>query len=366
MKNTLFDRKYLKVIVCVLLLLASIPGLKAQVTVDATIDSLQLLIGEQAKIKLQVSMDANHKLVLPRFNNDTIVTGVEVVDVAKPDTQMLNDNKRWLITQEYTVTSFDSALYYLPPLEVLVDNKAYRSKALALKVYSIPVDTLHPDQFFGPKDIREVPLTWSDIAPLVYSVLLVILLGIVTAFLIIRFCNNKPIIKIIKIEPKLPPHQAAMKKIEEIKADKNMLREDPKQYYTELTEAIRTYIKDRFGFNAMEMTSAEIIDRLLEEKDKESIDDLKALFETADLVKFAKHAPLMNENDMNLVNAVDFINQTKVEEDPNAKKEPTEIRVEEKRSKEGRIMLIISIAITGIAALVALYVAVRTVIDLFF
>lgn len=366
MKNTLFDRKYLKVIGCVLLLLASIPGLKAQVTVDATIDSLQLLIGEQAKIKLQVSMDANHKLVLPRFNNDTIVTGVKVVDVAKPDTQMLNDNKRWLITQEYTVTSFDSALYYLPPLEVLVDNKAYRSKALALKVYSIPVDTLHPDQFFGPKDIREVPLTWSDIAPLVYSVLLVILLGIVTAFLIIRFCNNKPIIKIIKIEPKLPPHQAAMKKIEEIKADKNMLREDPKQYYTELTEAIRTYIKDRFGFNAMEMTSAEIIDRLLEEKDKESIDDLKALFETADLVKFAKHAPLMNENDMNLVNAVDFINQTKVEEDPNAKKEPTEIRVEEKRSKEGRIMLIISIAITGIAALVALYVAVRTVIDLFF
>lgn len=47
--------------------------------------------------------------------------------------------KRMLITQEYTVTSFDSALYYLPPMEVLVDNKAYRSKALALKVYSMNV-----------------------------------------------------------------------------------------------------------------------------------------------------------------------------------------------------------------------------------
>lgn len=46
-------------------------------------------------------------------------------------------------------------------------------------------------------------------------------------------------------------------------------------------------------------------------------------------MKFAKYAPLMNENDMNLVNAVDFINQTKIEEDPNAKKEPTEIKVEE-------------------------------------
>ena len=52
-----------------------------------------------------------------------------------------------LITQEYTVTSFDSALYYLPPMEVLVDNKAYRSKALALKVYSMNVPC-------GSRDIR--------------------------------------------------------------------------------------------------------------------------------------------------------------------------------------------------------------------
>ena len=95
----------------------------------------------------KVSMDANQKLRLPLLR-DTLVRGVEILDVAKPDTQLLNDNKRWLVSQEYTVTSFDSALYYLPPFEVLVNDKAYRSKALALKVYSIPVDTLHPDQFF--------------------------------------------------------------------------------------------------------------------------------------------------------------------------------------------------------------------------
>ena len=178
-----------------------------------------------------------------------------------------------------------------------------------------------------------MPITWNDLAPLVYSALAMLILGAAAVFFIIRYRDNKPIIKIIKIEPKLPPHQAAMKKIEEIKADKQVRREDPKLYYTELTEVLRTYIKDRFGFNALEMTSSEIIEHLLEVKDQQSISDLKTLFMTADLVKFAKHAPMMNENDMNLVNAVDFINQTKVEEDPNVKKEPTEIRVEEKRSK---------------------------------
>ena len=52
-----------------------------------------------------------------------------------------------------------------------------------------------------------------------------------------------------------------------------MRREDPKLYYTELTEVLRTYIKDRFGFNALEMTSSEIIEHLLEVKDQQSISD---------------------------------------------------------------------------------------------
>ena len=343
----------------------ALPADAQQVTVRASIDSLQLLVGEQTKIHLEVSMDADRKLRLPVIK-DTLVRGVEVLDIAKPDTQKLNDDKRWLIRQDYTVTSFDSALYYLPPLEVMVDEKEYRSESLALKVYSIPVDTLHPDQFFGPKTIVEVPLQWQDIDSMVYSLILMLLFGAGCVFLIVRLKNNKPIIKIIKIEPKLPPHQEAMKHIEEIKANKNIQREDPKLYYTELTDVIRTYIAERFGFNAMEMTSAEIIEQLLQVKDKDSLKDLKYLFETADLVKFAKHAPMMNENDMNLVNAVDFINETKIEEEPGTKKEPTEIKVEEKRSKQGRIALMCSIGVTGIAAAVCLYIAVRCIIDLFF
>lgn len=366
MEHTLlYYGKKLKWFLCGVALAMTASSMKAQVTVEATIDSLQLLIGEQTKIKLQVSMDAGQNLRLPLLK-DTLVRGVEVLDVAKPDTQLLNENKRWLVSQEYTVTSFDSALYYLPPFQVMVDNQMYQSKALALKVYSVPVDTLHPDQFFGPKTIHEVPLTWDDLAPMVYSILSLLVLGILTAFLIIRYRDNKPIIRIIRIEPKLPPHLAAMKKIETIKANNNYRKEEPKQYYTDLTDVIRTYIKERFGFNAMEMTSAEIISRLQEEKDRESVNDLKELFTTADLVKFAKHSPLINENDMNLVTAIDFINQTKIEDTSDKKEEPKEIKVEEKRSKRGRIVLLCSIAVAGVAAVTALYLTIRHIINLFF
>ena len=308
------------------------------VTVDATIDSLQILIGEQAKIKLQVSLDTDKRAVFPVYT-DTLVRGVEIIDVAKPDTQLLNDGRRSLITQEYTITSFDSALYYLPPMEVTVDNKPYRSKALALKVYSMPVDTLHPDQFFGPKTVMQAPFAWEDWYVTIACVLLFVPFLLLLIYLVKRIRDNKPIIRKVKVEPKLPPHQLAMQEIERIKNEKVWQKGEPKEYYTELTDTLRVYIKERFGFNALEMTSSEIIDKLLEMKDKEAISDLRELFQTADLVKFAKHNPMMNENDANLINAIDFINETKEKEDENVKPQPAEITIIEKRSLRTKILL---------------------------
>ncbi len=314
------------------------------VTVDATIDSLQILIGEQAKIKLQVSLDTDKRAIFPIYT-DTLVRGVEIIDITKPDTQMLNDGRRSLITQEYTITSFDSALYYLPPMEVLVDKKAYRSKALALKVYSIPVDTLHPEQFFGPKSIMKAPFAWKDWYVAIACAVLFVPFLLLLIYLVKRICDNRPIIRKVKVEPKLPPHQLAMQEIERIKNEKVWQKGQPKEYYTELTDTIRTYIKNRFGFNALEMTSVEIIDKLLEIDDKCAIFDLRTLFQTADLVKFAKHNPLMNENDVNLINAIDFVNDTKEKEDENAKPQPTEITIIEKRSLRTKILLGIGIVV---------------------
>ena len=310
------------------------------VTVEAKIDSLQILIGEQAKVQLQVAMDAKQRAIFPAYT-DTLVRGVEIIETVKPDTQFLNDRQRMVITQEYIITSFDSALYYLPPMPVTVDGKVYNSKALALKVYSMPVDTLRPDQFFGQKSVMKAPFAWEDWYGLIAcSFLALPLLGLLI-YLIVRIRDNKPIIRKIKVEPKLPPHQAAMKEIERIKTEKVWQKGQSKEYYT--------------GFNALEMTSSEIIDQLLEMNDKEAISDLKLLFQTADLVKFAKHNPQMNENDANLINAIDFINETKQLEEENQKPQPTEITIIEKRSLRVKAMLICGIALLS-AALIGTFI----------
>ena len=320
---------------------------KAQVSVEAAIDSLEILLGEQAHISLQVSLDADQRAILPVYP-DTLVKGVEVLDVAKPDTQYLNDNRRLLIKEVYTITSFDSALYYLPPMEVQVEDEVYKSNPLALKVISMPVDTLHPDQFFGTKDVMKPDFMWSDWYGVIACAVLWVPALFLLLYLIKRIRDNQPIIRKVKVEPKLPPHQQAMQEIERIKAEKVWQHGLSKEYYTQLTDALRTYIENRFGFKALEMTTDEIIERLESVHDVEAIRELRGLLRTADLVKFAKFIPMMNENDANLLNAVNFINETKEAEDPNAKPEPTEITIIEKRPLRTKIILGVGIALISV------------------
>ena len=89
----------------------------------------------------------------------------------------------------------------------------------------------------------------------------------------------------------------------------------------------------------MEMTSSEIISSLKSHGDNEMISELNQLFETADLVKFAKYSTLINENDRNLVNAIDFINQTKQEDVPVEETVKPQLTEEDQRSQKARRML---------------------------
>ena len=98
----------------------------------------------------------------------------------------------------------------------------------------------------------------------------------------------------------------------------------------------------------MEMTSTEILDRLRENGDQSMMDELKELFYTADLVKFAKYSTLLNENDMNLVNAINFIDQTKIENLPTEEKIVPKLSENDIKTRQNRIVIKTLIAIASV------------------
>lgn len=338
----------------------------SQVTVNASIDSLMLLIGEQAHVKVEVSCPTESHLIMPSYPGHMVMEGIEILGEVTTDTQYLNKRSHMVVTQAYTITSFDSAFYYIPPFEVLVDSVAYVSNPLALNVVCFDVDTAEVNAIFPIKDVVQRPVTFVEALPLGGSVVLIIALCLLIPYLLGCYHDNKPILRRVTIAPKLPPHQVALQEMDRIKSEKSWQKDDVKQYYTELTDALRQYMEARFGFNAMEMTSDEIIEKLSEQPDKEWIGELRELFQMSDLVKFAKFKPLINENDMNLINAIDFINKTKVEEATPTEPQVQEIVVKEGRSPQQKALLIAAIALLGVLGAVALYVAISEIVQLFF
>ncbi len=320
---------------CILFVSALLTGsVLAQVTVDVQLDSMQLMVGEQTGVTLDVSCGAKQRVQFPIFQpGHELVKDVEIVKVLPLDTTFLNDGSRMQLSQKYIITAWDSSFYYLPPLEVAVDGKKYESKSLALKVYTVDVDTIHADRFFGPKAEMDAPFAWDDWRLVVWSGILLVVLFLVAAVMFVSLRTGKPIIRIIRRKPKIPAHQIALEEIEKIKKERIWAQEDSKEYYTQLTDTLRNYIQERYNFSAMEMTSSEIIERLTEENDEEALNELRDLFRTADLVKFAKYSTLINENDANLMTALEYINQTKQEVDPNQEKEEEVVTPEEKRRK---------------------------------
>ncbi|MBR0049816.1 MAG: hypothetical protein IJP74_10965 [Prevotella sp.] len=338
--------------------------LSAQTTVEATIDSIEMVIGKQVHVTLKATMKEGAKAEFPVFKpTEQITPGVEVLSSTEQGVKGLEGG--WVERSVvYTLTSFDDTLYYLPPFVVNIDGKPYESKSLALKVFTVEVDTLHTEQFFGPKDVQDNPFLWSEWSPSFWLSVFMLLLIIAGCYLFIRLKENKPIIAAIKIVKRLLPHQKAMREIEQIKADKMVTSENQKEYYTKLTETLRKYIEERYGFNAMEMTSSEIIDRLMSDGDQQSLDELRQLFTTADLVKFAKYSTMINENDANLVSAIDFINKTKLENMPVEETVKPQLTEQEVRSKKTRTTLKWVIAAITVAVAAILCYVVYTVYQL--
>ena len=338
----------MKKLLILIILTTSALMTSAQVFVEAKIDSIEMFVGQQVHVTLSAVAKENSKVEFPQFKPTQYITpGVEVLASKELDNQP-RDNGFVERAMVYTLTSFDDTLYYLPPLTVKIDGKPYQSKSLALKVLTIEVDTTNVDQFFGPKDVQDNPFLWSEWSPAFWlSVLLLVLLA-VCCYLYLRLRDNKPIISHIRIVKRLLPHQKALKEIEQIKAEKMVSSENSKEYYTKLTDTLRKYMQERYGFNAMEMTSSEIIEHLMATQDQKALDELRHLFTTADLVKFAKYSTLINENDMNLVNAIAFINQTKVENMPVEEVIKPELSEEDQRSQKARSLLKALIAVIGV------------------
>ena len=294
--------------------------LAGEISVRTSIEPSEILIGEQASLKIELTQDKDDKVSWPQFS-DTIATNVSIIEKLATDTISLPDN-RISITSEYLVSSYDSGFYYIPEFVFETTSQKVTSNPVGLTVNTVQVNE-QTDDIHAEKDIMSAPFSWIELAQWSGIGLAIILIIAIIVLLLMRFVFKKKV-TIIPEEPEviLPAHVVALEKLEQIKTEKIWQQGQIKQFYTQLTDVIREYLSRAYSINAMEMTTDEIVALVKKNKDLDEIRIvLKEMLELSDLVKFAKFIPLENENEKAVLDAFMIVEKTTKEPEVEEKQE---------------------------------------------
>lgn len=309
-------KRYISV---VFLTLLCVVAASAKVSVTARLDSVNLLMGKLTTLSLEVVQDKGKPGGFPMFRDVDPSKGyvgvcgdsIELRTSYKADTIELGSN-RIQINYQVPLQAFDSGTFRLPQFVYVSESDSARSNALTLNV--VPVNVTAEDPIVGFAQVAE-PENSSllDAVPdWIYDywwVILILVLAIIGTLWAMKRYKKEG--SVLKKKPQPSPYEVAITKLRELKA-KNLWEQGmEKEYFTQLTEILRVYLDRRFGINAMEMTSREIMDHLYNSDVKDKRDYVRQILSVADFVKFAKVRPLPADNIAAYENAVKFIEETK-------------------------------------------------------
>lgn len=234
------------------------------------------------------------------------------VQVVAADSSSTADNGR-NYKFNYTIQAFDPGMWTLPPFGVVMPGSSdtVLSEVLALKVLPVEVDTITM-ALMPSAPPSSVPMKWHDWIPVWLIIVLASLAAIaLICFVVFKFRKHKEEVMIKKSRP-IPPYDLAKMRLETLRNRKLASSGHEKEFYTELTDILRQYLQGRFGINAMEMTSGQILKALRNNPlTRMPAAQMDEVLKIADFVKFAKERPLAEDNERALIRSAQFVEDTK-------------------------------------------------------
>lgn len=307
------------------LITGAIPCSAGPLMLNARLDSASMLMGNVNTLHLEVVQDKNikgHFPLLQQIGPEGIATllndTIELQRPVKIDTLDVGSG-RIQINCEVPVQVFDSGYYKLPAFEFVAGRDTARSKELMLSVVPIKASVDDPIRPYTDVAQPENSSIFDKIPDWLYYYWWIYLLAIALIvggiFLWKRYRKEGTI---LSKKPEKSPYELAIEGLRSLKARKLWESGREKEYYTELTEILRKYLAGRFGIQAMEMTSKEIMSRLAD-LHGENIprEKMREVLDMADFVKFAMVRPLPDDNEALYRYALDFVESTRPDETQN-------------------------------------------------
>ena len=295
--------------------------------VTARIEPDSILIGDRFDLTVDVEKDLVQVVEFPQFENKP-GSPVELYREHPVDT-LERDGRHLKLRKRYTLAAFEEGKWNLGRPAVLYADKniidtLWARDSVYLEVATFQIDSTS-QSIYDVKPQWNLPFRFGEVSGYAQWGALALLLLLAAAYALKRYLESrgKRLGDLFKAAPPQPPHVVAIKALEALHHQKLWQNNKHKQYYSALTDILRTYIAARWGIGAMEMTSDEIIEAMRSEElpDKAGM-DLTAILRDADLVKFAKATPEAEQNEADYLKAYYFVEETKLVEEEAEAGEP--------------------------------------------
>lgn len=312
-----------KVLLFILLVVSLLPFGYSQSDVErkATLDSSHIVIGDQLRLHLSVATSSVRNLSIEKSDNWKL-QNCEVVSV-KPVASTIKNNRK-VYTQEVILTSFDTGVAVIAPITIFEFDTlpVAQFDILSFRVDSLPVFVDTAEAFKDikmPVDGQDVdiekpqrkPIPWGRI---IFTILLVVVVVGLIVFAIVRYLIpylRRRREEAARAQLKENAGVVAIRGLKELKSKKLWQKGQVKDYYSELSLILRTYIDHQWGVNAKEMVTDEIMSAIEElDINGDLAEDLHRFFELSDLVKYAKEQPEIDKHEHSLKNAYRFVQTT--------------------------------------------------------
>ncbi len=165
------------------------------------------------------------------------------------------------------------------------------------------------------RDIKGVEAAPADLRPY-YLIAALLVAGLAIVWLVRRWRGRPTLAR--PVAPAPPAHVVAAQALFELSRRRLLHSGAYVEHYTTLAAIVRTYVEQRFGLRAPEMTTEEFLG--VSARDARLAGPHRGLLGQflgeCDLVKFARHVPTVDDGERALVAATRFVEETAAREAP--------------------------------------------------
>ena len=312
--------------VSALLAAAALLGASAQSqqpVVTARLEPDSIGIGDRFDLIIEVEKDLVQVVEFPVFGPGD--ERFELYEEAAVDT-LVREGRRMKLRKRYRLAAFEEGRFNMGRAQVLYADKNILDTlwsggdSLLLEVGTFQIDSTS-QSIYDIKPQRTLPFRFAEISGYLLWALVALALFGAGYWYLRRWlaARGKRVGDLFRPAPPQPPHVVAIRALERLHHQKLWQNNRHKEYYSELTDILRTYISGRWEIGAREMTTDEIVAAMrdIELPDKASL-DLVSILRNGDLVKFAKDTPGAEQNEADYLKTYYFVEETKPAEQTEA------------------------------------------------